>query len=123
VYKTDTDKVEAFIDISAIPELSSIATGPSSISLGGGVTLAQAIRTLKETSATPGFQYTLALSKHLKRVANVPVRNVLFVPFSNDFLQKLYLTDSILVYIWFPLLGRHFGWEPYAETQSQRISF
>lgn len=44
--------------------------------LGGGTTLTEVIRLLKENSKLPGFEYGQRVATHLERVANVSVRNV-----------------------------------------------
>lgn len=44
--------------------------------LGGGTTLTEVIRLLKENGKLPGFEYGQRVATHLERVANVSVRNV-----------------------------------------------
>jgi hypothetical protein len=63
--------VEVYIDIRDVPELRSM----SSSTLGGNVTLTEAMRTFKVES-TPGYEYLKEFAKHIDLVANPSVRNV-----------------------------------------------
>jgi xanthine dehydrogenase iron-sulfur cluster and FAD-binding subunit A len=65
------------VDIGGIEELKTVQVGPGNLVLGGCVTLTKAIIALKQASEITGFEYALQLSKHIQRIANLPVRNVL----------------------------------------------
>ncbi|CAL8082604.1 unnamed protein product [Orchesella dallaii] len=76
VFKNDTDNVQAFLEITSIPEMQRITVGSTEIILGGSVTLVKGIETLKRAGALTGFQYTAGIAKHWGRIANTPIRNV-----------------------------------------------
>jgi xanthine dehydrogenase/oxidase len=75
VYKDD-GPFFAFIDINSVPDLKNVTMNTSRVQLGASVTLASAIDLLQRASQLEGYAYTAQISKHLKRVANTPVRNV-----------------------------------------------
>lgn len=69
--------IRTFIDINAIAELHTIETTTEFLTIGGLVTLAEAIGTLGQTARiVPGFEYCARLAEHFERIANGPVRNV-----------------------------------------------
>jgi xanthine dehydrogenase iron-sulfur cluster and FAD-binding subunit A len=76
VFKND-GPYQAYLDVNDIPELRQLKLDASSgVEIGTGTTLTQAIDWLKKASEMDGYAYTAQMSKHIKRVANVPVRNV-----------------------------------------------
>jgi len=75
VFKND-GPYEVFLDINNIPDLKVATLEPTGVVLGAGTTLTSAITLLLDASKLPGYEYTAKMSKHLERVANVPVRNV-----------------------------------------------
>jgi len=78
IYKND-GPYDGFLDITNIPELSQItypANDANELIFGGGVTLSASISALEKASNLKGFHYAEEMSKHIKRIANVPVRNV-----------------------------------------------
>lgn len=75
VYKHD-GPYQAYMDIMGVPELKVIRLESRGVVLGGALTLADAIEQLQNASTIDGFEYTAQMSKHIQRVANVPIRNV-----------------------------------------------
>lgn len=83
VFKED-GPYSAYIDVNSVPELKQSMMDTSGVKIGANVSLSNAIDLLQKASEIDGYSYTAQISKHLKRVANVPVRNVsrmLFVNF------------------------------------------
>ena len=64
------------MDINNVVQLRKITTNASGLILGAGTTLTEAIQLFKNTASTEGLEYLAGMSKHIERVANVPVRNV-----------------------------------------------
>jgi xanthine dehydrogenase/oxidase len=75
VFKED-GPYSAYIDINSVPELKQSMIDSSGVKIGANITLSNAIDVLQKASELDGYKYTAQMSKHLKRVANVPVRNV-----------------------------------------------
>jgi len=75
VYKYD-GPYQAYIDITAVPQLKIIKLEARGVVLGGSMTLAVAIEQLGKAASIDGFEYAEQMSTHIQRVANVPVRNV-----------------------------------------------
>eukprot|EP00095_Tigriopus_kingsejongensis_P005797 maker-scaffold88_size394946-snap-gene-2.26 protein:Tk05797 transcript:maker-scaffold88_size394946-snap-gene-2.26-mRNA-1 annotation:"hypothetical protein DAPPUDRAFT_313254" len=64
-----------YVDITGIPELSTITTNPFNV--GGGVALTEMIVALKsQANNSPGYAYAKQVAQHLMKVANTNVRNV-----------------------------------------------
>lgn len=57
-------------------ELHTIQFAAEQLIIGGNVTLANTISTLMEASKMNGFEYALDLANHIRKMANVAVRNV-----------------------------------------------
>ncbi|XP_021947093.1 xanthine dehydrogenase/oxidase [Folsomia candida] len=74
VFKDD-GPFAAFIDINSVPELKRSMIETSGVKIGANVTLCNAIDQLQKASEIDGYEYCAQMSKHLKRVANVPIRN------------------------------------------------
>ncbi|CAL8070104.1 unnamed protein product [Orchesella dallaii] len=64
-----------FIDVTGIPELKKTTVDQHGIILGGGTSLSEVLRIMREASTTPGLEYGKKVATHLERVANVSVRN------------------------------------------------
>lgn len=75
VFKHD-GPYQAYVDVNNIPELKQSSVTSSDVSLGGNVTITVAIGLLQKAAELDGYSYAGQIAKHLKRVANVPVRNV-----------------------------------------------
>ncbi|XP_018404573.1 PREDICTED: xanthine dehydrogenase/oxidase-like [Cyphomyrmex costatus] len=69
-------KRDMYIDINDIPGMSNITKTDSTLVLGGNVTLTIAMQTFEKYSKESGFKYLGQLKKHMKMIANVPVRNI-----------------------------------------------
>ena len=67
---------DAFLDINDVPELRVLSVESGGLVLGGGTPISLAIETLMKASELRGFEYAAVMSKHMKRVANVHIRNV-----------------------------------------------
>lgn len=76
IFKKETQGIQAFLNITNIPELQVVTIGTSEVVIGGSVTLTTGIKSLKKAGGLAGFQYTNGVSKHWERIANTPVRNV-----------------------------------------------
>ncbi|ODM92327.1 Abscisic-aldehyde oxidase [Orchesella cincta] len=74
VFKKD-GPYQAYIDINNIPELKQSRVDPSGVSFGANLTISMAIEVLQKASKLDGYSYTDDMAKHMKRVANTPVRN------------------------------------------------
>ncbi|XP_035713400.1 xanthine dehydrogenase/oxidase isoform X1 [Folsomia candida] len=75
VYKND-GPYQAYLDISSVPELkNAVLSATTGVQIGAGVTLFHAIDHFQKASELPGYFYMAQISKHLKRVANTPIRN------------------------------------------------
>ncbi|OXA54699.1 Xanthine dehydrogenase [Folsomia candida] len=74
VFKDD-GPFSAFIDINSVPELKRSMIETSGVKIGANVTLCYAIDQLQKASEIDGYAFCAQMSKHLKRVANVPIRN------------------------------------------------
>jgi hypothetical protein len=85
---------------------------PTGVELGGGVTLSHAIELLQKASEMDGYSYTAQMSKHLKRVANTPVRNVIVdsIMIENVIGKQSDRFAAILC------LGSNAGWKSYGKT-------
>ncbi|KAF4522205.1 hypothetical protein B566_EDAN007356 [Ephemera danica] len=70
-----SEGIETYIDIKSIAELRTTSTAPV-FTLGGNVTLTEAMRIFKESASQPGYVYMRQLAHHIDKIANVPVRNV-----------------------------------------------
>jgi xanthine dehydrogenase/oxidase len=75
VFKED-GPYSAFIDVNSVPELKQSMIDTSEVKLGANLTLSSAIEMFQKASEMDGYNYTAQISKHLKRVANMPIRNV-----------------------------------------------
>ena len=75
VYKND-GPYDAYVEVNSVPDLQVLSVNKSEAVIGGATTLSHAITFLQELSETEGFGYTAGMSKHIRRVANTPVRNV-----------------------------------------------
>ncbi|GFO17429.1 xanthine dehydrogenase/oxidase [Plakobranchus ocellatus] len=75
IYKDD-GPYDVYIDLHGVKEIYSYEVTEKSVRLGAATTLTQAIERLKANHHKPGFKYFRDMSKHLKAVANVMVRNV-----------------------------------------------
>ena len=64
------------MEINSVPDLQVVSVNKSEAVVGGATTLSRAISFLQELSETEGFAYAAGMSKHIRRVANTPVRNV-----------------------------------------------
>ena len=67
--------VVAYIDVRDVAELRA-SSSAAPLSVGGNVTLSEAMRLLSEASKLPGHAYLADLERHIDKIANVPVRNV-----------------------------------------------
>ena len=65
-----------YLDINNVVQLRTITLNTSGLILGAGTTLTEAIQLFKNTASTEGLEHLAGMSKHIERVANVPVRNV-----------------------------------------------
>ncbi|GFO17413.1 xanthine dehydrogenase/oxidase [Plakobranchus ocellatus] len=74
IYKDD-GPYDVYIDLHGVKELYSYEVNGKSVRLGAATTLTQVIERLKANHHKPGFKYFSDMSKHLKVVANVMVRN------------------------------------------------
>ncbi|XP_021958024.1 xanthine dehydrogenase [Folsomia candida] len=75
VYKHE-GPYSSYIEINGIPELKQKKVDSCEVLLGGGVTLTAAIAFFADVAKTKaGFEYVAQISKHMERIANVPVRN------------------------------------------------
>ncbi|CAL8082189.1 unnamed protein product [Orchesella dallaii] len=74
VFKYD-GPYQVYIDINNIPELKQSKVDASEVSIGANVTISMAIDLLQKASELDGYSYTADMVKHIKRVANLPVRN------------------------------------------------
>ena len=79
IYKRQVEDPHLLVDISLVPELRRLVEGPAGISLGGGLSLTEleefldGVITRRPPEQTAGL---LALREHVRRIANVMVRNV-----------------------------------------------
>jgi xanthine dehydrogenase/oxidase len=67
--------IGAYIDIKDVAELRATSTSPV-LTVGGNVTLTEAMRLFNENASQPGYAYLRQLAQHIDKIANVPVRNV-----------------------------------------------
>ncbi|KAF4522206.1 hypothetical protein B566_EDAN007357 [Ephemera danica] len=67
--------ITAYIDIKDVAELRTTSTTPV-LTLGGNVTLTEAMRIFNESATLSGYAYLSQLAQHIDKIANVPVRNV-----------------------------------------------
>ncbi|CAB3359550.1 Hypothetical predicted protein [Cloeon dipterum] len=72
VYKSEG--IKEYIDVKGVPELRSIDKKPGAITLGGNVTLTEAMNFFASVSENE-FKYVNQLATHIDWIANVPVRN------------------------------------------------
>lgn len=88
MYKSEG--IEAFIDIKDVAELRASSTSPT-FTLGGNVTLTEAMQLFSEASG--GYSYLHKLAKHIDKIANVPVRNVrYFQNFRSTFHSEIFIS-------------------------------
>jgi hypothetical protein len=73
IYKSEN--IGAYVDIKYVAELRATSTTPV-FTLGGNVTLTEAMRLFNESATLPGYAYLRQITKHIDKIANVPVRNV-----------------------------------------------
>ncbi len=66
--------IDTFIDITMVPELKTIGATPYTV--GGGVSITDAINSFESRSSESGYEYLAQLASHLNYVANTSVRNV-----------------------------------------------
>lgn len=64
------------MDINNIPELKQSSVGYNGVTLGASISISMAIDLLQKASELDGYRYAGQMATHMKRVANVPVRNV-----------------------------------------------
>nr|BCT26317.1 aldehyde oxidase [Euura sp. 'Pontania] len=69
-------KPELYIDINGIPDLHRIVRSESTLTLGGGVSLTEAMENFAKNAKHRGFGYLEHLAKHIDLIASVPVRNI-----------------------------------------------
>jgi xanthine dehydrogenase/oxidase len=67
---------QAYLDVNSVTELLKTEINAKGVTLGAGTNLTDAIEFLKKLENTKGFEYAGGIGKHLKRVANLAVRNV-----------------------------------------------
>ncbi|XP_065332782.1 uncharacterized protein LOC135934747 [Cloeon dipterum] len=70
-----SEGIQTYIDVKSVPQLRNIEVKPDVITLGGNVTLTEAMDFFNEVN-TAGFDYLVHLGDHFDLVAHVPVRNV-----------------------------------------------
>jgi len=75
VYRRSHD-VKNFIDVNGVAELRKYAIGSDTITLGGGLSLTEAMKVFQEASKKAGFEYCQQLWNHFDLIANIPVRNM-----------------------------------------------
>lgn len=76
VYGRNTD-VQIFIDVNDVVELRSHLITDDNLVFGGGVTLTESIGILMKTARMDGFGYLKNFAKHIERIGNVAIRNVI----------------------------------------------
>lgn len=64
------------VDLKKIPDLFTKTVADGKAVVGAGVTLTDLIEFFLSSSTKEGFQYLAVLAAHIKKIANVPVRNV-----------------------------------------------
>lgn len=69
--------MQIFIDINDVVELRSHLITDDNLIFGGGVTLTESIGILMKTARMHGFGYLKNVAKHIERIGNVAVRNVI----------------------------------------------
>lgn len=74
VYRRN-ENIKLFIDITGVELLRSHTIG-AELTLGGNVSLTEAMDIFTNVSIEPGFEYCKYLVDHIDLIANVPVRNV-----------------------------------------------
>jgi len=73
----DEGEYKVFIDINNVPELHEVNSSKTSLVLGGNINLTRTIEVLRAAAEkVDGFEYAAKISKHIERIANVPIRNV-----------------------------------------------
>ncbi|XP_039947447.1 xanthine dehydrogenase-like [Bactrocera tryoni] len=74
VYRRSPD-IKHFIDLHAVPELKRHSIVGEKLTLGGNLSLNEAIEIFQKISQRPGFEYCQQLWQHFDMIAHVPVRN------------------------------------------------
>lgn len=68
--------LQLFIDVNGVPELRTHALdAETGLRIGANVNLTETMAILRQSAATPGFEYCERLRTHIDLIANVPVRN------------------------------------------------
>ena len=75
IYKND-GPFDAYINIRNVLELHKVDKKDSSLVIGSQITLTKLIQLFETFSKSTNFEYLSEVSSHLKRIANVSVRNV-----------------------------------------------
>ncbi|XP_037946118.1 indole-3-acetaldehyde oxidase-like [Teleopsis dalmanni] len=74
VYRRDNN-IKAYIDVNGVAELKTYTLNNDSLTLGGNLSLTEAMEIFTEAAKTSGFEYCKQLWQHFDWIANVPVRN------------------------------------------------
>ncbi|XP_037946121.1 indole-3-acetaldehyde oxidase-like [Teleopsis dalmanni] len=74
VYRRSND-IKTFIDVNGVAELKKYALTKDTLTLGGNLSLTEAMEIFTEAAKTSGFEYCKQLWQHFDWIANVPVRN------------------------------------------------
>ncbi|CAG0884273.1 unnamed protein product [Darwinula stevensoni] len=74
VYKNDGPYV-TYVDLSGIGDLFSYSLKARPMEFGAGLSLTKMIQLLDEASQDNAYSYAAVLAKHIRKIANVPVRN------------------------------------------------
>lgn len=74
VFKED-GPYAGYLEVNGVAELTTQVVNKSEAVLGAANTLTRTIEFLQDLSKKEGFEYAAQMSKHIKRVANTPVRN------------------------------------------------
>ncbi|XP_061392390.1 uncharacterized protein LOC133327873 [Musca vetustissima] len=70
-----SESLKHFIDVNAIPDLKKHDVSKDKLSLGGNISLTEAMDIFTKASEQSGFEYCQQMWQHFDLIANVPVRN------------------------------------------------
>uniref|UniRef100_T1GSG5 FAD-binding PCMH-type domain-containing protein n=1 Tax=Megaselia scalaris TaxID=36166 RepID=T1GSG5_MEGSC len=97
------ENIQTFININNIRELQQYHIG-NSLTLGGNITLTNAIKIFRSVQNIAGFEYFEKVADHFELIANVPVRNMGTLA-GNVMLKRQHLDFPSDVFLLFETIG------------------
>lgn len=92
------ENIQTFININNIRELQQYHIG-NSLTLGGNITLTNAIKIFRSVQNIAGFEYFEKVADHFELIANVPVRNVRIVSYLDKYNILTMTPIWLLIYL------------------------